>query len=249
VRYELIIFDCDGVLVDSEPIVNRAHADVMTACGCPIGETELLERFCGMADSGMIRALEAEWKKALPANYPKRVAARIALDYRRSLRPIAGIAELIDGIGVRTCVASSSCAEQLRLALDVTGLLDRFGSRLYSAGMVPLGKPAPDLLLYAAARLGAAPERTIVIEDSLAGVEAAVAARMTVIGFCGGGHCRAGHGARLIARGAVAAADNISSLADVLGRLGVPIARAGERDSCAGRYLSANSGRVTSGET
>jgi HAD superfamily hydrolase (TIGR01509 family) len=225
VRWDLVIFDCDGVLVDSEPIVNRVHAEVLAAYGCQIDEAELLDRFLGVADSDMICALEEEWGKALPSDYPGRVAARIALEYRRSLRPIPGIADLIDRIGASVCVASSSSREQLRLALEVTGLLDRFGSRVYSADMVPRGKPAPDLFLYAAAQMSAVPGHTVVIEDSFAGVEAALRAGMMVIGFCGGGHCRAGQGARLIARGAAAAADDVPALAAALKGLRVPLGR------------------------
>lgn len=219
-RCGLVIFDCDGVLVDSEPIVNRAHAEILTECGCPIGEDELLERFCGVSDPEMIRAIERERGKTLPLNYFERAAERIARNYRRSLRPIFGIGTILEGLQAPVCVASSSSPQQLRLALEVTGLLDHFGSRLYSAAMVPRGKPAPDLFLYAAARMVVAPAATIVVEDSRAGVEAAVAAQMTAVGFCGGSHCPPGHGERLTSCGAAATAQDAPALAAALDRLG-----------------------------
>jgi HAD superfamily hydrolase (TIGR01509 family) len=208
----------------------------MTACGCPIDAAELLERFCGVADWEMIRAIERERGKPLPSDYPQRVAARIARDYRAALQPIAGIGELLDGLDAPVCVASSSTPPQLRLALEITGLLHRFGSRLYSAAMV-----RRDLFLYAAEQMGAEPEATIVVEDSLAGDDAAIAARMTAIGFCGGSHCRPGHGARLIARGAAAAAESASALAAALRRLGDADRAKDRRDGCAMRCLPAKS--------
>jgi HAD superfamily hydrolase (TIGR01509 family) len=240
-RCELVIFDCDGVLVDSEPILSRAHAAVMAACGCPIDEAELLERFCGVADSEMIRAIERERGKPLPSDYPQRVAARIGRDYRTALQPIAGIAELLDGLDAPFCVASSAMPSQLRLALEITGLLHRFGARVYSAAMVRRGKPAPDLFLYAAEQMGAEPEATIVVEDSFAGVDAAIAARMTAIGFSGGSHCRPWHGARLISRGAAAAAESALALAAALRRLGDVDRAKDRRDGCAMRCLPAKS--------
>lgn len=248
-KRELVIFDCDGVLVDSEPIINRAHSAVMTACGFPIGDAELLERFLGVADREMIRTLEEEWGRALPADYGDRVAARIRLDYRHSLAATAGIAELIDRLAIPVCVASSGSPDQIRLALSLTGLLDRFGSRIHSAQSVGRGKPAPDLFLYAAGCSGVAPQRTIVVEDSLAGVEAAIAAGMTAIGFCGGGHCRPGHGARLLALGAAVITADAPALAAGLERLGAPMKRAAGETVAYDGISRHTPDRLTSGET
>lgn len=200
--FELIIFDCDGVLVDSEPIINRAHAQVLTACGYSITEEALIERFCGMSDAEMLDIIERERGRALPASYAARVGEMIESGFRRSLAPIHGVAELLDALRLPRCVASSSLPEHIRRKLELTGLLTYFGDNLFSATMVARGKPAPDLFLYAAEQLRAAPTRCLVIEDSPAGIDAAIAAGMTAIGFSGGSHCGPGHTARLQTRGA-----------------------------------------------
>ena len=200
--FDLVVFDCDGVLIDSEPIVNRAHAETLALCGYAIGEEVLLERFCGVSDADMLAAIAREWGRALPATYSAEVAARIARDYRARLKAIPGIHEALAGLALPVCVASSGTPERIRLGLEVAGLLDRFDPHLFSATMVARGKPAPDLFLHAAERMGAAPQRSVVIEDSLAGVAAARAAGMTALGFCGGSHCRPGRGERLRAGGA-----------------------------------------------
>jgi len=198
---ELIIFDCDGVLIDSEPIVNRAHATVLAACGIPLGEADLLARFCGMSDRDMLAIIERE-HGAVPADYAARVAALVDHEYRHTLRPMPGLIDILPALPMPVCVASSSVPAQIRLGLESTGLLPFFGDRLFSAAMVSRGKPAPDLFLYAAERIGAEPRACLVIEDSLPGVAAGVAAGMTVIGFTGGGHCQPGHAERLGAQGA-----------------------------------------------
>jgi HAD superfamily hydrolase (TIGR01509 family) len=200
--FELVIFDCDGVLVDSEPIINRAHAAALTACGYPITEQDLIARFCGMSDPEMLGIIEHEWGRTLPASYAERVAVTIDSALRQSLAAIEGVAEVLNWLPLPVCVASSSAPDQIRLKLELTGLLARFCENLFSAAMVSRGKPAPDLFLYAAQQLATAAERCLVIEDSPAGIDAALAAGMTAIGFCGGGHCGPEHRARLQARGA-----------------------------------------------
>ena len=212
-EFELIIFDCDGVLVDSEPIINRAHAQVLTACGYSITEEALIERFCGMSDPEMLDIIEREWGRALPASYAARVGEMIESGFLRSLAPMDGVAELLDALPLHRCVASSSVPEQIRRKLELTGLLTFFGDKLFSATMVARGKPAPDLFLYAAEQLSAAPSRCLVIEDSAAGIDAANAAGMTAIGFSGGSHCGAEHAARLQARGAKMVVANMRELA------------------------------------
>jgi HAD superfamily hydrolase (TIGR01509 family) len=217
--FELIIFDCDGVLVDSEPIINRAHAQVLTACGYSITEKALVERFCGMSDPEMLDIIEREWGRALPASYGARVAEMIESGFRQSLAPIDGVAELLDGLRLARCVASSSAPEQIRRKLELTGLLTWFGDNLFSATMVARGKPAPELFLYAAEQLRAAPTRCLVIEDSAAGIDAAVAAGMTAIGFSGGSHCGPAHAARLQAHGAELVTADIRELAAAMAKL------------------------------
>ena len=217
--FDLVIFDCDGVLVDSEPIINAAHAQVLTACGYSITGDELLARFCGMSDAEMLGIIEHEWGRTLPSSYAEHVGAMIEEGFGQSLLAIEGVAEAFDLLRLPVCVASSSVPEQIRRKLELTGLLARFGEDLFSATMVARGKPAPDLFLYAAQQLGTAPNRCLVIEDSPLGIEAALAARMTAIGFCGGSHCRPEHGDRLLARGAALIIANMRELSSAMAKL------------------------------
>ena len=218
-RFDLVIFDCDGVLIDSEPIANRVHAQTLAGCGYAVGEEELQDRFCGISDAEMLATIEREWGRALPDDYARRIATALARQYRCSLKPIAGIAEALAGLSQPVCVASSGTPERIRLGLETVGLYDGFHPHLFSASMVGHGKPAPDLFLYAAARMGAAPERCLVIEDSPAGIEAARAAGMTAIGFCGGSHCRPGHAERLTARGGALVIADMRELATAVAEL------------------------------
>jgi beta-phosphoglucomutase-like phosphatase (HAD superfamily) len=134
-RFELVIFDCDGVLVDSEPIINRAHAELLTTCGYPIAEHDLVERFCGMSDPEMLAIIERELGRALPLSYTERVDVMIENGFCRSLAAIEGVAEALDALRLPICVASSSAAEQIRRKLELAGLLDRFGqNNLFQCG-------------------------------------------------------------------------------------------------------------------
>jgi len=218
-RFELVIFDCDGVLVDSEPIINRAHAQVLTASGYPITEKVLVERFCGMSDREMLEIIEREWGCALPACYAERVGLMIEVGFHQSLALIEGVGEALDSLTLPICVASSSSLEQIRQKLEITGLLGRFAEHLFSATMVARGKPAPDLFLYAAQHLVTAPDRCLVIEDSPAGIDAALAAGMTAIGFAGGSHCGPEHGVRLQRHGAALVMDHMLELATAIAKL------------------------------
>jgi HAD superfamily hydrolase (TIGR01509 family) len=218
-RFDLAIFDCDGVLVDSEPINNRAHAQVLSECGYSITENELFARFCGMSDSEMLAIIEQEWGRSLPPSYADRVGAMIENGLDQSLVVIAGVGEAIDSLRLPVCVASSSVPELIRRKLQLTGLLARFGGNLFSSTMVARGKPAPNLFLYAARRLATEPVRCLVIEDSVPGIEAATAAGMTAIGFCGGSHCGPEHGARLLARGAALVIADMRELRAAMAKL------------------------------
>jgi HAD superfamily hydrolase (TIGR01509 family) len=218
-RFRMIIFDCDGVLVDSEPIINQAHAQVLTACGYPITGEDLVRRFCGMSDREVRDIIEREWGRALPTSYAEHVGLMIEAGFRQSLAPIEGVAEALDSLRLPICVASSSSLEQIRQKLEITGLLGRFGEHLFSATMVARGKPAPDLFLYAAQRLATVPDRCLVIEDSPAGIDAALAAGMTAIGFSGGSHCGPEHGARLQKHGAALVMDDMLELATAMAKL------------------------------
>jgi phosphoglycolate phosphatase-like HAD superfamily hydrolase len=140
-RFELVIFDCDGVLVDSEPIINQAHVQVLTACGYPISEQNLVERFCGMSDREMLEIIEREWGCALPSSYAEHVGLMIEAGFRQSLAPIEGVAEARDSLTLPICVASSSSLEQILQKLKITGLLGHF-PHFYGADLLhqPAGR-------------------------------------------------------------------------------------------------------------
>ena len=222
---DLVVFDCDGVLIDSEPIVNRAHAVTLAECGFAIGEAELLRRFCGLSDAAMLAAIAEEAGRSIPDFYRERVKSLVAREYRAALRSIAGISEVLAALTMPVCVASSGTPEQIRLGLECTHLIGFFEPHLFSATMVGRGKPAPDLFLHAAARMGAAPERCLVVEDSEVGVAAAVAAGMTAIGFIGGSHCLPGHAERLRRCGAAAVIAAMRDLPRTIAMLGPPAGR------------------------
>ncbi len=200
---DLVIFDCDGVLVDSEVISCRAHAETLTRHGYPITADQVLERFLGLSDREARRVVEAEIGRRLPDNFESDINQATLKFYPDELRAIAHVGEAIAAIGRPKCVASSGTHEKIRHGLRCAGLYGLLAPHIFSASQVERGKPAPDLFLFAAAQMQAAPERCLVIEDSVPGVTAAAAAGMTALGFHGGSHCRPGHGDRLRAAGAV----------------------------------------------
>ncbi len=212
----LIIFDCDGVLVDSEVMVADAHAAALRAAGLPFTAEEVRARFTGMTDREMYAAIEAESGLAFAPDYFARLKEGIEADYRMRLRPVPGIAQVLAALDGPVCVASSSTPDKLRLGLTVTGLYERFAPHVFSASQVARGKPAPDLFLFAAREMGHAPADCLVIEDSLAGVQAARAAGMRVIGFTGGAHCGPGHGERLAEAGAWRVAADMGAVGELL---------------------------------
>ncbi len=183
----LVIFDCDGVLVDSEPIAIAVLRETIAEAGGSIDEAEAYRRFLGRSMAAIAADLAAEGvvlsETALAA-----MRGRLYRRFEAALAPVEGIAEALDRLGRPLCVASSSQPERIRLALRVTGLLERFEPHIYSSTMVDHGKPAPDLFLLAARSRGAAPSACTVIEDSPAGIEAAKRAGMRVFGFLGGSH-------------------------------------------------------------
>lgn len=216
---DLVTFDCDGVLVDSEPIFNRAHADILSQCGYPITPETLGERFCGLSDADMLAAIERDWGRRLPGDYHDRVTVLLDASSEAELAALPGIHEVLASPPAPICVASSGTPERIRKSLAITGMLDRFEPNIFSAVMVARGKPAPDLFLFAARAMRAEPARTIVVEDSVAGVRAAVSAGMAVIGFCGGSHCLAGHGEVLRRHGATASIADFRELAPAIDAL------------------------------
>ncbi len=179
---ELIIFDCDGVLVDTEPIANRVLAEMLTAEGYPIDAETCMARFMGRPSAEMKREVEAELGRRLPEDFVERENCAIVEAFLAAPRVPPGLREALGVLPGRRCVASSSLPPYLRAVLGATGLLGEF-ERVFSAAEVQRGKPAPDLFLHAAATLGVAPEHCLVIEDAPAGVSAAVAAGMAVLGY------------------------------------------------------------------
>jgi HAD superfamily hydrolase (TIGR01509 family) len=182
----LVIFDCDGVLVDSEPIAVRIDVAMLAEIGITMSEAEVIERFVGRSPEVIQDEAEARLGRPLPEGWWDHGEARIREAYATDLREVDGISEALGAIDLPVCVASSSGHENLRLKLELTGLYERFAGHIFSASEVANGKPAPDLFLHAASRMGAAPEDCVVVEDSRYGVQAARAAGMDVLGYAGG---------------------------------------------------------------
>jgi len=213
---DLVIFDCDGVLIDSESIACRVDAACLTEAGFPTEAHEVRSRYVGIGAAAMFADLEARHGRPLPAGFPDLIHDRLAAAFEAELEAVQGIADVVAALPCRTCVASSSGPERLRHSLGLVGLYERFAPHIFSGTQVARGKPAPDLFLFAAGRMDVPPHRCLVVEDSLAGVEAAVAAGMRVIGFTAGGHCLPGHGARLKEAGAFAVAADSGALSSLL---------------------------------
>ena len=182
----LVIFDCDGVLVDSERLAIRVDVQVLASLGWHMTEDEVVRRFVGKSDAHMKHDIEEHLGRKLPGDWDAGFRDVYLETFRRELRPVDGIVEALDAIRAATCVASSGTHEKMRFTLGLTGLWDRFEGRIYSATEVSRGKPHPDLFLHAAARMGFAPADCAVVEDSRFGVEAARAAGMRSFGYAGG---------------------------------------------------------------
>jgi HAD superfamily hydrolase (TIGR01509 family) len=183
---ELVIFDCDGVLIDSERIAVKVDVAVLEELGWPLSEAEVIERFVGRSDRDGRAMIEAHLGRKLPNGFHKGVEHRYREVFADALTPVDGVLEALDRITLPTCVASSATHDHLRYTLGLTGLYERFAGRIFSADDVAAGKPAPDLFLHACERMGTEPNRCVVVEDSRYGVQAARAAGMRVLAFAGG---------------------------------------------------------------
>ncbi|MBN9027311.1 MAG: HAD family hydrolase [Rhizobiales bacterium] len=200
---DLVIFDCDGVLVDSEILAAQVISETLGAIGLPMSVEDVVAGLVGLDAGATRRKLEAMHGTALLPEFEAMVAERLETAFQSQLKPVAGIAELLRGLGQPYCVASNSGHERLRCTFAATGLAPLVEGRVFSADDVARGKPAPDLFLHAAKCMGGIPpERCLVVEDSVTGVTAGVAAGMRVVGFCGGGHILPGHDQRLLSLGA-----------------------------------------------
>ncbi|MEI2806789.1 MAG: HAD family hydrolase [Albidovulum sp.] len=184
----LVIFDCDGVLVDSEPISIAVLRGVLAGSGVAMTEGEAYDRFLGKSMATIAEMLHAEFGLVFTDAHLEQVRAELFHRFEAELTPIPGIGETLKRLDAACCVASSSQPDRIRLSLRVTGLLEVLEPHIYSATMVKRGKPFPDLFLHAARDMGHAPEDCIVIEDSPAGIAAARSAGMRVFAFTGGLH-------------------------------------------------------------
>ncbi len=182
----LVIFDCDGVLVDSEPIAVRIDRAILRDVGLHLSENEVIERFVGRSPRVMLEAIEAHLGHALPQTWDERYGHLYWDAFEAELTAVDGIEAALAQISLPSCVASSSEPASLRHKLELTGLYERFAGHIYSASEVTNGKPAPDLFLYAAERMGVEPSDCVVVEDSRYGVQAARAAGMDAFGYAGG---------------------------------------------------------------
>ncbi len=183
---ELVIFDCDGVLIDSERIAIKVDVVALRELGWPLSEADVIARFMGRSDREGRAIIEAHLGRTLPDGWTEEIAQQYRDAFAADLTPVDGVLEALDRITLPTCVASSGTHEHLRYTLSLTGLYDRFAGRIFSAEDVGAGKPAPDLFLHAASEMGANPAACVVIEDSRPGVEAARAAGMRALAFAGG---------------------------------------------------------------
>lgn len=210
---DLVIFDCDGVLVDSEVLAVKALKQVLDEAGVPATEV-MIGRCFGMKQADILARIAHETGVAIPPGVPAQVWPTTQAWFERSLKAMPGVERFLVGLGERPrCVASSSSPERIRTSLTLTGLDRFFGDDVFSAHQVTRGKPAPDLFLFAAERMGTAPERAVVIEDSLYGVQGARAAGMRAFGFLGGSHIEPGHGDLLGQSGAEAVEASWEALA------------------------------------
>jgi HAD superfamily hydrolase (TIGR01509 family) len=198
----LIIFDCDGVLVDSEIIAHQLLAQMMTDLGHPMTTAESVQKFAGRNLADILPVIEAMLGQKISDDLGQRYGSLLLERLRRDLKPIAGVKEAIAALRCPYCVASSSSLERIRLSLEVTKLAPLFGSNIFSATEVAHGKPAPDLYLLAARTMAVVPEHCVVIEDSALGTSAGRAAGMKVIGFTGGAHATSDATKHLAAAGA-----------------------------------------------
>jgi HAD superfamily hydrolase (TIGR01509 family) len=182
-RFDLVIFDNDGVLVDSEPTANRVLAGILTEYGVPTTVEGSMAQFLGRSMPQVRAIVEARIGRVLPGDLEARYAAELYPSFEKLLQPIPGVVAALEAIRLPVCVASGGTHERIRLTLSCAGLWDRFGGHVFSVQDVARGKPAPDLFLRAASVMGADPRRCAVIEDSPAGITGANAAGMTTFGF------------------------------------------------------------------
>lgn len=201
---DLIIFDCDGVLVDSEIIAARVEAELLTEAGFGISAEELAQTYAGLTFKDILLRIEEISGLPFQATLIDQAEAAVDRRLRQEVRAIEGVREAVAQVSVPCCICSNSSSERIRAMLEKTGILPLFRGPIFSAPELPTGrtKPAPDVFLHAAKEFNADPARTFVIEDSVHGIAGARAAGMRVIGFTGGAHSYPGHADVLTEAGA-----------------------------------------------
>lgn len=208
---DLVIYDCDGTLIDTETLYGEVSLGACHALGLTSWTLDLyVDSIVGIPWSEGIKIIEAAHGRPLPADFEQKIEDAVALRLETELRALPGVQEAVTAIGGRRCVASSTSLAPLRRNLAITGLIELFDPHIYSASQVARGKPHPDVFLHAAASMAAAPEACLVIEDSVPGVRAALAAGMRVVGFTGVAHDKARSARRLAEAGAFAVIDDFA---------------------------------------
>jgi HAD superfamily hydrolase (TIGR01509 family) len=185
-RAKLVIFDCDGVLVDSETLMVKLYREISDSVGWNLDDDEIVEMFIGRSHEHFVREFESFTGEPVSSEWETAFRDREYRMFREHLQPVDGIVSALEKITAPTCVASSGSHEKMRFTLGLTGLYSRFEGRIFSGDDVANGKPAPDLFLFAADRMNAEYSDCFVVEDSAAGVRAAKAARMRALGYAGG---------------------------------------------------------------
>ncbi|MEU1906529.1 HAD family hydrolase [Streptomyces hygroscopicus] len=184
--FELVIFDCDGVLVDSERLCVKVDAMIMADLGCVFTEEEIIEKFVGSSTEVYTAAVEQQLGRRLEKDWLQKYEHLYQAAFEAELTAVDGVADALNGLTTPVCVASNTDHSSIRRNLEIAALSDHFEGRIFSAADVPRGKPAPDVFLHAARSMGVEPGRCAVIEDSAYGIQAARAAGMRAFGYCGG---------------------------------------------------------------
>lgn len=218
---DLVIFDCDGVLVDSEIIAARIEADLITRAGYPIEAADISEAYAGLTFRDILIRIEQASHMPFQASLIDQAESLVDQELRRSVQPIDGVRAAVMAVDTKRCICSNSSSERLDMMLTKVGLKPLFDGDVFSALDTPSAKPkpAPDVFLYAADRMKADPARTFVIEDSVHGIHGAKGAGMRVIGFTGGSHSYPGHADTLTEAGAETVIRRWSELKGVLAAL------------------------------
>jgi HAD superfamily hydrolase (TIGR01549 family) len=219
-----LVFDFDGVIADSEALANMVLAEAVTELGRETTLQDALNRYMGKRWPEVVALIESDIGEPLPDNFSDTLKAATLMRFRTELQEVQGARAFIQEFAwIPQCIASSSSLDRLRLCLDVLGLASRFRDNVFSADMVERGKPHPDIFLLAAGRMGVPPQSCLVIEDSISGVRAGVAAGMTVVGLCAGSHLKPSHAQRLEEVGANYVVADWSEAKTLISRLACPV--------------------------